>query len=435
MFCFPGAAAAGPAPADFTYCSDVQGASKADSLYQVHLPEEVIRNSAPGLHDLRLFNSSGKETPFTIIENVPPYEETLETYSLEVTGYESGPASALITMKLPEKHRPVSVLDLDIADRDFRKRLVLAASRDGKTWQHLAEDSIYDFTSQVDLRKTRVEFKKTDARFFRIELAEVVQQPEAGQSIKLAYEGLEFSVLGAQKKNLRIRSVKGSTLVPAKKKPAYDRKKFTDITPALDKDGNTTIELAPALPVDQLSFDIKNHYYYRTVNIYGSATGKDDSFRLLASRAVYRFPLSPDQREEKNEIDTALPTCSHYKIVVLNKSNTPLDITAMTVSWVGKNLYFVAPANDGRYSLCYGNQRMIRPDYDIVRFVNRHTLSQFAPELAALADPVRKEGPSLTLRERIAGMEKPLLRIVVVLLVIGMGAWLFSLLKKRPEKK
>jgi hypothetical protein len=111
--CFSAAAAAGPAPADFEYCSDVQSGAKADSLYQVHLSEEILRKSAPDLHDLRLFDSSGKETAFAIIENVPPYEETPETYHLEITGYQSGPASALITMKLPEKHQSISLLDLE----------------------------------------------------------------------------------------------------------------------------------------------------------------------------------------------------------------------------------------------------------------------------------------------------------------------------------
>jgi hypothetical protein len=259
-----------------------------------------------------------------------------------------------------------------------------------------------------------------------------VQQPAAQPSLKLTYEGLEFNVQGVQKKDLRLRSVTGSTLVPAEKKPVYDRKTFTALAPALDKDGNTVIVFSPALPVGQLSFEVKNHYYYRTMNIYGSATGQDDSYRLLATRPIYRFPLSADQHEEKKEIDLALPAYSHYKLVVLNKSNQPLDITAITVSWIQKSLFFISSRHGEQYSLCFGNRHLTPPDYDIVRFVNRNSLSRLSSERATLADPVRSGGAALTLRERFAGMEKPLLRIVVVLLVIGMGGWLYSLLKKRP---
>lgn len=433
IFIVPAAAAA-PTPADFSYCADVQAVIKADALYQAHLSDEIIQKTNAGLYDMRLFDSSGKETPFTVIENVPPYEETAEAYPLEITGYASGAASAVITMKLPQKHRPISLLDFDIADRDFKKRVSLSASSDGKTWQPLAEDSVYDFTSQVNLRKTRVEFAKTDAKFFRLTLTDFTSPSTAQQSITLKYEGLEFSVNNAQKKELRINSVKGGTSVPAEKRPVYDRRTFTDLSSTPDKEGNTVVALTAVLPVDQLSVDVTDHYYYRIVNLYGSNTGKEDSYRLLASQPIYRFPLSSERHEEKNQIESPSQRYAYYKVVILNKNNPPLDIRGITMSWVQQNLYFIALKNDEHYSLCFGNQHMTRPDYDIVKFVNRNTLSQHAYEHATLAAPVRSGGPSLTLRERFAGMEKLVLRIVVVLLVIGMGFWLYTLLKKTPKK-
>ncbi len=435
VFGIPALVVAAPTPADFSYCADVQAVIKADSLYQVHLSDDIIQKTSAGLFDLRLFDSSGKETPFTVIENVPPYEETAETYPLEITGYDAGASSSVITMKLPQKHRPISLLDLDIADKDFKKHVALSGSSDGKTWQTTAEDSIYDFTSQVELRKTRIEFPKSEARFFRLTLTDFAPQSATQQSIKLKYEGLEFSVNGAQKKELRIHAVKGSTLIPAEKKPVYDQKNFTDLGPVLDKDGNTVIVIAAALPVDRLSIDVTNHYYYRTINLYGSATGRDDSYRFLASQPIYRFPLSSEQHEEKNHIELNLPKYAYYKVIVMNKNNPSLDMRGITVSWIQQNLYFIALRNDERYSLCFGNQRMTRPDYDIVKFVNRNSLSRHSFEHATLASPVRSGGPSLTLRERLVGMEKLFLKVVVVLLVVGMGGWLYTLLKKGQEKK
>jgi hypothetical protein len=287
----------------------------------------------------------------------------------------------------------------------------------------------------VALRKTRIEFPKSDARFFRLTLTDYAPQSATQQSIKLKYEGLEFSVNGAQKKELRIHAVKGSTLLPAEKKPMYDRKNFTDLAPALDKDGNTVIVLAAGLPIDQLSIDVTNHYYYRTINLYGSATGRDDSYRFLVSQPIYRFPLSSEQHEEKNYIESNLPKYAYYKVIVMNKNNPPLDMRGMTVSWIQQNLYFIALRNNERYSLCFGNQRTTRPDYDIVKFVNRNSLSRHSFEHATLAAPVKSGGPSLTLRESLIGMEKLVLKIVVVLLVIGMGGWLYTLLKKGQEKK
>jgi hypothetical protein len=67
--------------------------------------------------------------------------------------------------------------------------------------------------------------------------------------------------------------------------------------------------------------------------------------------------------------------------------------------------------------------------------VNQNTLSQHSYERVELAPARAGSGARVTFRDRLAGMEKPILRTVVVLLVIGMGFWLYSLLRKTPEKK
>jgi hypothetical protein len=427
--------AAALTPADFQYCAGVEGTLKAETLYQIHLSGEIISKAGAGLQDLRIFDSSQRETPLVMIENVPPHE-TIETYPLEITGYNSDASSATVTMKLPQKHRPISVMDLMIADRDFKKRVALFGSSDGKTWQPVTEDSIYDFSSQVNVRKTKIEFAKTDYRYFRLKLTDFKPQAGAGPSIKLKYEGLDFSVNGVlQKKDLRIQSVEGSTQTPSEKKPVYDLKTFDKLAPTLDKDGNTVIILQADLPIDRLTFDIANPYYYRTVTVYGSGTGKEDSYRYLTSQVIYRFPLSSDQHEEKAYLEQRVPKQAYYKVVIMNKNNPPLELKGLTFSWVQQNLYFIALKNNERYSLCFGNPRVKRPDYDIANFVNQNTLSQNVYARVELASLRASGGPRPTLRDRFAGMEKLVLKIVVILLVIGMGLWLYALMKKAPEKK
>ncbi len=436
LVCIPAAAiAAAPAPSDFSYCADVQGEVKAESLYQIHLADEIVQKAGAGFDDMRLFDTSQKETPWVVIPNIPPHE-TIETYPLEITGYDSDASSATVTLKLPQKHRPISVLDLTIADRDFKKRVALFGSSDGKTWQPVTEDSIYDFSSQVNVRKTKIELAKTDYRYFRLKLADFKPKAGTGPSIKLKYEGLDFSVNGVlQKKDLRIQSVEGSTQTPSEKKPVYDRKIFDKLAPTQDKDGNTVIVLQADLPLDRLTFDIANPYYYRTVTVYGSSTGKGDSYRYLMSQVIYRFPLSSDQHEEKTYLEQRVPKQAYYKVVIMNKNNPPLELKGLTFSWVQQDLYFIALKDNERYSLCFGNPRVRKPDYDIANFVNQNTLSQNVYARVELASLRASGGPRPTLGDRFAGMEKLVLKVVVILLVIGMGLWLYTLMKKAPEKK
>ena len=129
------------------------------------------------------------------------------------------------------------------------------------------------------------------------------------------------------------------------------------------------------------------------------------------------------------------PKQAFYKIVIMNRNNPQLELKGITLSWIQQNLYFIALRSGERYSLCMGNPRVKGPDYDIVSFVNQNTL--VAPSLRAngtcIAEP---EGWSAAYARRTRRRHgKNILKIVVVLLVLGMGFWLYTLLKKTPGKK
>ncbi len=428
-------AAAPLTPADFPYCADVSGQLTTNSLYQVHLPDEILEKSAAGNEDLRLFGPGGKEIPSVIIEEDRP-AETVETYSLEIAEYSAGASAAVVTVKLPEKRRPISVIEIDTPDRDFKKQVKLEGSRDKKIWQALADDVIYDFSSQVDLRKTRIAFLKSDFRYYRLRLSDSRPAGAGHPSIRLTYEGLDFSVNSAQKKELRIRKAEGRTDMPKERDVVYDEKVFANPQASTDKDGNTVIILKTGLPLDRLAFDVSNPYYYRTVNLYASDTGKDDSYYLVARRAVYRFPLTSEQHETRNAIETRSPKRQFYKMVIENKNNPQLDIKSITAGWVQKNLYFIALSAAGPNSLCFGNPGLTPPDYDIAHFINGSTLPQHTYEkLSAAAVHENKDYEAPVPGGRRAGMEKVILKVVVVILVIGIGCWLYALMRKISPKK
>ncbi len=422
-------AGASPPPVEFSFCAGIGGPTAPGSLYQVPLTEEIIKASRSGFEDVRVFDGADKEVPFVVIENAPPHE-TIETYPLEIIGYDRGGAAAVVVMRLPEKHRPIGIVDLDIADRDFKKRVRLSGSSDGKNWSQLAEDSIFDFSSHVDVRKTRIEFPSTDGRYYRLAISDVGQPSEGQTNIRLKYEGLDFGVNGVEKKELRILSARGSTGNTAERHPVYDQRVVPSVAAKADKDGNSVIVLPGGVPIRRLSFNVANPYYSRTVQLYGSDTGTEDSYRLLASGVIYRFPLSSERHEERNALEPSVPKQAYYKIVVLNRNNPPLEISGLTLSWVQQNLYFIALKEGDRYSLCYGNSKVRRPDYDIVNFVNQGTLSLHSYARLELAPAQPGTGAPVALRDRLAGMEKAVLRSIVVLLVIGMGTWLYALMRR-----
>lgn len=440
LCCSPLHAGAAPVtPGDLSYCVDMQGPFVKDSLYQVRLTDDIITGALPGFDDLRLFDSSGRETPAVVIANVP-LTEAVETYRMEITGYDDVRGPKTIFIKLPERRRPISSMNINTDDRDFRKAITVSGSRDGKTWHVIAEDRIYDVSSPVQLRKTKIEFPRTDARYFRLKMTDLEPAQETGNSISLNYQGesrVEFkaSGTGKQKKEITIRSVEGMTSIPAEKMPVYDSKILENLSSSLDKDENTVIELQAGLPAERVALDVTNTHYYRNVYIFGSSTGKPGTYSLIASRPVYRFPLSSQQNESMNYVDLHAHKQMYYMIVIENRDNQPLEVRSITLSWVQMNLYFISPADGDAYSLCFGNPKLQKPEYDIAHFINQSTLPQHSPELRKLSSmrtsgADHKDKSRSATREGNAWTEKILLKIIVTLLVIGLGWWLYNLIRK-----
>jgi len=429
------ASAAPPTPKDFQYCAEVNGQARANALSSIHLPAEVLEKSASGCIDLRLFGPGGRETPFVVIENVAP-PEPQENYSLEITDYAGNGTEASISMRLPEKRRPVTVIEIHTPDRDFKKRAVLSTSSDNKAWRVAAEDAIYDFSSRVDLRKTRIEFQKTDDRYFRLKLTDDGGGKQQGKtSIKLRYEGLDFSVEGMQKKEIHIQDVQALTALSRERVPVYDTRPFPNVSAKTDKDGNTVIILKAGLPVERFSFAVANPYYSRNVMVSVRGADDEETYRFLARGTIYRFALD-GRKEERTFIDARSPKQASYKIVIENRGNPPLDVKAVDLSWVRQDLYFLALNDNDRHTLCFGNDTLARPEYDIARFITRENLGRHSPVSLAAGEPrVNADYVPKAPKQKRARIEKIILTVVVVVLVSGMGFWLFTLVRKIAREK
>lgn len=416
-------------PRDFQYYVDLTGRIKRNTLYKVHLSANVLKKCAAGCSDMRLFGSDHNEVPYVIIENESPGEKH-ESYTLKITKYTDQIDSTVITMELPEKHRPISLVDLDIADRDFLKNAALYGSHDMKSWNKLVEDTLYDFSFQVDLRKTNIQFTKSSYRYYRIKLIDAQRVGNDHPSIRLKYEGLDFSVDNLKNKKLRIHKMVASTTSKTDRTVVYDNAVFTDFSMHLDEDRNTVIILDADLPADRISFDLSHPYYYRKVSIHTSDTGKEDSYQYFTQGSIYSFPLS-GFTEARNDISYPTPKHRYYKFIIENKNNPPLDVRSIKFEWVQKNLYFVALSDSWKYALYFGNGTVYRPDYDLSNFIRQDNWFEQKHEILETV-PVTQNAdyiPTLS-KDKRTQIEKIILTGIVILLVLGIGYWLYKLTGK-----
>lgn len=417
-------------PANFRHRAELAGALQAGALYQVPLPAEFMRASAADLADVRLYGPAGQEVPYVIIPHrLPP--DAVPACTLKLVEYDQAGPAATLTVEVPDGCPNVAEITLEVADRDFKKQVSVEAGDDKKTWQPVAEDVIYDFSSQVDLRRTTLKFPATEARYLRLTLRDVPPEGDnTNLTLSLRSEGLDLTYNRLRGKKLSIQGLRAVAAPDSGQQTLYDRQVFTGLAPVRGESGSTVIVISAGLPADFMLFDVANPAYCRTVAVSGSDSGRDDSYFWLKSDRIHAFP-GAERDETQNRLELSADVTPFYKIVIENGDNPPLDVRSVTLEWVRRDLYFVAPAAGAGYALYAGQPKAARPFYDTGEFVNaRNWFTRKAS--AAVLGPVRaneKYEPGQAEPDR-ARIERIGLIIVVITLMVILGWWIVRLVRK-----
>lgn len=417
---------------NFQYAGTIRGPLRNGVLYQVRLETPVLEKCAAGCRDLRVFHNE-KEIPYVIIENRND-GRTPSIYPLEITELDEQGSVTTLIMKMPQKYEPIRRMTLDVPDRDFRKNVTLEGSNDLKTWDVVVNDRIYDFTSQVDLRKTYISFPASSFRYYRLVMRDEARLTAKKDMLTLKYQGLDFSVSGVEARKLRIGKVMGQTFFESEHSAVYDETNMTAYRIEQDKDRDTVIAFETGIPFTRISFDVSNPYFYRKASIYSSDTGKENSFKLLQSSSIYRLLFS-DITESKNILDCSSAGSRFYRIVIENRSNPELEIKGIRLGWVQKHLFFVGLDDADSYKAGLGNSAVGVPDYDLSKSINQANWQKVSSEKTEITgimqNPNFKPGFPQDARQKT---EKTVLIVVVCLLVAGISYWLYRLLSKAGRK-
>lgn len=419
---------------NFKFVADFAGEIQKNTVYRFPLPVEVFKKCFRLASEIRIFDSTGLEIPFLIIDNKEG-PEVPEYFDLEITGYNDFAGYSIVSLKSPKPTVPIIQLQLSVPQRDFKKSVELAGSYDQKIWTVLAKDSIYDFSSQVDLRKTDISFAKSDFPNLRLKISDDMKKNPIPDSIQLKYDKLEFRVDQAKSEKLRFDRITAKAVEKTEKKMIMDQVSFQSLPIELNKERNSEINLEANLPFSRIDLGVDGNYFYRTVSVYGSESGEKDAFHFITTGAIYKFPLLG--REESKSFVEPTPFADHYfryyKIIVENKNNPPLDIKKITFLWIQKNLFFVGLKDNSHYRLFVGNPDADLPDYDIARFIRPDNWQQLDAKIVEAGPVVTNTGfspkPAAGQKSRV---EKIILMAVVFSLVILIGYFIFQLMKKTP---
>ncbi|MEO5358586.1 MAG: hypothetical protein H7844_14995 [Nitrospirae bacterium YQR-1] len=416
---------------DFPYYAAITGNFKKGELYKAHLTADIIQKSRGGLNRFRLYDGTGRDVPYVIIENIFP-GEPLKTYHLNVIDYSIKDNVTTITLEMPTGVTDsVAILELNIDGKDFHKNVKLYGSQDLKKMEPLTDDSVYDFTSAVDLRKTAITFKKSAYRYFILKLTEPEGGKQSDENLKLQYKGLDLMTNAVHNQQLKINSVTGLTTTDPKMRFVYDNKTFTDFELNTDGGNNSIIIVKAALSANRINFNISNPYYNRRVNIFSSETGDKDSYVVLSTgSAIYSFPLIAGGLT-RDFIGLNSGHHIFYKFVIENGNNPPLEIKGINFQWVSKELFFVALDDTQKLFLRFGNPTVTMPQYDLTTFIRQDTWYDRKYEDVKIGDVKEADDYKPDIKDNY---EKHILTIVIVLIALILGQRIYTLVKKAAVK-
>jgi len=423
------AAIAASSPSDFQSMASIHGDFAPNTPVCVPLSREVIAGARRDFADVRVFDDQGREIPYVIYKQTEAHRKP-ESFVFTTVAYLTGEDSEEIMVKRPDNAPPFREIELVIAGNDFKKRVRVEAGSALDATLLLTTDTIFDFSSRLDLRKTTVTMPETDADFLKIIFEdESAPQPE-NPAMGLRYDGLEFWTTGTKTGPFRINRILAWV---GDEKPAehcFDRITISEPKITTDEDGNSIIYIDGRVPVASLTFNVDNPYYYRRVQLLTADENRDELYYLGATGIIYKIPGMADS---ENTIQFDRSTC-YVRVKVLNEDNPPLQVRSIDIAWIRRNLYFV-PESGRDYVLHVGSDVVASPRYELGHLIpsDHARLKRFASmSLSALeSNPSYDPRLKLTTREAV---ERAVFVGVVVILVCALAFWAFSLLKRMPPQ-
>jgi len=417
---------------DFQSKAQIAGNERFDEPVRVSIPGAIICKTSKGFNDLRLYDERGAEIPYVIYKQHRP--EKRPEFHWKIIDYNHEEGLQTIIMERPEEPRgPAGNLSLTTRDRNFQKRMDIYASPDRGSWRKIAGGVLYDFSAQIDLRRTVVEFPETDARYLKVVLSDLPQRTSLEEDIRLRYKELEFTVNRPKSGEIKI---DGFTSRIGWKKSAtsyFDSAVLSGPASSVDEDGNTIISLGRVnLPIARISLKVQNKYYYRQVELWVADKDEDKSYRNRGRGLVFRSPLL---NEAKETLDFDLARCEYVRLKVINNDNPALRIEEVKIEWVRRNLYFI-PDKGTRYAVYFNGADVSAPRYELGKLIPDQYAALMSYEEWTVESPEENElyqrrMPPET-KEKI---EKYVLLGLVVLLMCGLGLWTFRLIKKIPAQQ
>jgi Protein of unknown function (DUF3999) len=298
----------------------------------------LLAGSAPDLPDLRLFDGSGREVPYLVIQ--PPNRERRWTGSalldVATTKTTSGFEADLGAL------REIDRLRLNSIRAPYLKQVTLEASGDRSHWTLLADTTVFDLPDQ-NLRRAEVAFDPGSYRYLRVTWND---RNSARVTRPASVEARLYEALAPAepvRANLPMRKLSSE--------PGKSRYR-------LDLPG-------PHLPVDAIEVNGGGGDVFRNATITEPQLTNGAIVPSTLGSALLRRAVRNGFIASETAIPIAPPSGRELELVIDDASNPPIpDLTATARFSPQPCIYFEA-ASAAPLVARYGDDRLAAPHYDL----------------------------------------------------------------------
>ncbi|AFM05708.1 hypothetical protein Fleli_3384 [Bernardetia litoralis DSM 6794] len=347
---------------NFLYKREVKGIknSKQTEWYKLEIPIEVVEKTNTDFSDIRIFGVSDLdtlETPF-LTRKIMQQAENKQVDFKVINSSKKGNDYFFTLEKEENNDESINLIKLNFQNTNFDWKIKLEGSQNQNEWFEVLDEyrivSIKnDFT---DYKFTNLVFPNSKYKYYRIKITDKSEsQSDNNNPILSSANVFQQKTVDGNFQNIEIIS-QHVEVDKVKKQTVID------------------IELAHSAPIDFISLGVKNDFdYYRTIQfkylLDSTQTEKGVIYNFVTLHTSTLSSIEKQNGKSDFFINSSTKS-NHYQIIISNQDNQPLDIGNIEIkSYVNQLFTRVAPTDKNlTYFLMYGNERLQKPNYDIVRF-------------------------------------------------------------------
>ncbi|MBF0227200.1 MAG: hypothetical protein HQK76_17275 [Desulfobacterales bacterium] len=404
---------------------------------RLHIFQDIISNTSKDMRDIRIFDDKGTEIPYIIYTEFPP-ASTMQRFQWKIVSYDNDNGVQAFILEIPRGqeifNKIYDELIISTHARDFKKNIEIFFSDDSINWEKKASGVIFDFSSQVDLRDTKIKIPGTSSKYLKVLMKDDNNQYNNNENVTLTYKDLFFSLKTQIRGAIKINYFESFLSRESSDLKRYDSFTISNPESFVDKDGNTIVKLGCInLPAEKISLRLKNLYYYREVQLWTADKDKEDdkSSKFLGKGYIYKIP-SIEKENKSIDFNGSKQRC--FKLKIINGDNPQVSIEEVKIEWTKRNLYFI-PENGREYRMFFKGKNLALPKYELGLIIpyNYDELMRYSEcsitEITKNEEYNPKTDPNLK-----AKFERYLFISVMLVLVCLLAFWIFTLIKKiNPE--